>query len=223
LFINYNWDSLKSNNYLEYSQYFDRILSFDKTDVENNDRLIYHPLFYSNEFKNCEPNQNLEYDFAFVGMVGLAQGRYDFIKQIKNQLEQKGLNFYKYLYMSRNRYIKTSLFDKRKRYPDINFKKLKLSDISEIYSKSKVIIDYSKSFQSGLTMRTFEALGAGKKLITTNKNIMNEPFYDESFIQVIDPVNPKLNLKFSFENRNIRPNMNAYHIDNWVKIVFDVK
>ena len=33
---------------------------------------------------------------------------------------------------------------------------------------------------TGLTLRKFEVLGANKKLLTTNKNIINEPvFYSE--------------------------------------------
>lgn len=49
-----------------------------------------------------------------------------------------------------------------------------------------VVIDIVKEGQSGLTMRAIEAILAGKKIITNNKNIKNEPFYNAKNIMVID-------------------------------------
>jgi hypothetical protein len=52
-------------------------------------------------------------------------------------------------------------------------------------------------------MRTFEALGAKKKLITTNSNIINYSFYNKNNILVIDRIDPKIPPSFfqtKFEN-----------------------
>jgi hypothetical protein len=49
-----------------------------------------------------------------------------------------------------------------------------------------VVIDIVQRGQSGLTMRAIEALAAGKKIITNNKNIINEPFYNNKNIMIID-------------------------------------
>ena len=70
-------------------------------------------------------------------------------------------------------------------------------------------------------MRTFEVLGSGRKLITTNKNIIKEPFYDEEYIYVLDPQKPLINKKF-FDNdyKNIPKVIDNYHIDNWVHNIF---
>ena len=48
---------------------------------------------------------------------------------------------------------------------------MKINDIVSLYKESEVILDINHPGQNGLTMRTFEALGAGKKLITTNTEI----------------------------------------------------
>jgi hypothetical protein len=45
-------------------------------------------------------------------------------------------------------------------------------------------------------MRTFESLGAGRKLITTNQEIKKYPFYDEQNILVINRENIRLNTEF---------------------------
>ncbi|MEK5777604.1 lipopolysaccharide biosynthesis protein, partial [Acinetobacter nosocomialis] len=60
-----------------------------------------------------------------------------------------------------------------------------MGEIVELYAKSNIILDISHPGQSGLTMRTFEAIGAGKKLITTNTNIKEYPFYNANNIFII--------------------------------------
>ena len=45
-------------------------------------------------------------------------------------------------------------------------------------------------------MRTFESLGAGRKLITTNPEIRKYPFYNQDNICVIDRKNIVLNTNF---------------------------
>ena len=40
------------------------------------------------------------------------------------------------------------------------------------------VLDIEHPKQVGLTMRTFEVLASGRKLITTNRSIINHEFYD---------------------------------------------
>lgn len=51
---------------------------------------------------------------------------------------------------------------------------------------SNVVIDIVQQGQSGLTMRSLEALVAKKKLITNNSNIINERFYNSNNIMIIN-------------------------------------
>ena len=67
--------------------------------------------------------------------------------------------------------------------------------ILDYYQKSKVILDINHPYQRGLTLRTFEALGA-KKIITTNQEIKKFPFYNENNVFVIDRTNIRLNKSF---------------------------
>ena len=50
------------------------------------------------------------------------------------------------------------------------------------------ILDVVESGQHGATLRYYEAVVYNKKLITTNKFVENLPFYNPSFIQIVDDV-----------------------------------
>ncbi len=92
----------------------------------------------------------------------------------------------------------------------------------ELVSKSKVIIDIEHLKQKGLTMRTLEMLGSNKKIITTNKEVLNYDFFDENNICVIDRNNPIINKSF-FESdfRIIDEEIyNKYSINKWVETIF---
>ena len=80
-------------------------------------------------------------------------------------------------------------------------KSLSHKEILNYFARALCIIDFPSSFQTGLTMRTFETLAAGKKLITTNKYITNEPFYNPEYIQVIDTDNYRLDVDFIKKSR----------------------
>ena len=221
IFLNYNWDSIKVSEYTEYIKYFDRVLSFDREDVKNHRNILYLPLFYTDDFISNSPanDSSTEFDVVFIGVLGNSSKRYEFLEHLILECDKLNLKLYVYLYSSKNYFIKCLLNGKY--YKNLRHKKLSLKDIAEIYKKTKTVIDYSNPDQTGLTMRTFEALGSGRKLITTNKNIMSEPFYDPKFIDVIDPSVFKLNKDFindfNYSNDGL---ISKYSISNWVQAVF---
>jgi hypothetical protein len=71
-------------------------------------------------------------------------------------------------------------------YGKLSFTSLAVKDIVKLYEESLIVLDINHPNQKGLTMRVFEALGAGKKIITTNKEIQKYCFYNESNIFIID-------------------------------------
>ena len=93
------------------------------------------------------------------------------------------------------------IFDKNLQYFNIkklSFKTLSHQQIIEIYQKTKSVLDINNPFQNGLTIRTFEVLALGKKLITTNADVINYPFYHPQNILIINRENIILE-KFFFE------------------------
>lgn len=93
---------------------------------------------------------------------------------------------------------------------------------NEIYS-SKCVIDTNNDFQEGMTPRFMWALGAGCKIITTNKNIINYDFYDPKQIFVYDNKYNSTNdithfLTDDFISKvETREIIEKYRIDNWIK------
>tara|TARA_B110000977_G_C10965411_1_gene450225 strand:- start:697 stop:1116 length:420 start_codon:yes stop_codon:yes gene_type:complete len=107
-------------------------------------------------------------------------------------------------------------------YKKLNFKSLSIDEIIKYYEDSSIILDINHPNQRGLTMRTFEALGAGKKIITTNKEIKKYSFYNSNNIFVIDRENIELEkafFEFNFNpiNEDILFEMS---ITGWIKSVF---
>ena len=85
--------------------------------------------------------------------------------------------------------IEKKIIDKNLKQFDltkVSFEKLNHQQIIGFYRKTKSVIDINKPFQNGLTIRTFEVLACGKKLITTNTYIINYPFYSPENVLVID-------------------------------------
>ena len=49
--------------------------------------------------------------------------------------------------------------------------------MDEIVTNSKCVLDSAQANQNGLTIRVIEMLGAKKKIITTNEDVVNYDFY----------------------------------------------
>lgn len=108
-------------------------------------------------------------------------------------------------------------FRKAKR-KEFCFAKLTKEEIVNLYEASRCVLDAPQDDQSGLTIRTIECLGAGKKLITTNKNIKEYDFYREENILVIDG-KIDWNSRFFSDEYVELPEIiyEKYSIENWVK------
>jgi hypothetical protein len=218
-FINYNWDSIKDLNYLDYMKYFSKVFSFDRTDCDRNKEIDYLPLFYSSDF-NFKNRKKPIYDLAFIGGIGDSVGRYNFLQEIKENCNALNINYYFHLYISPNYFIKSLIFGRL--YKGISFKKLKLRNIADIYSKSNCVLDYHNPKQSGFTMRTFEVLGNGNKLLTTNANIVDAPFFNDNIINTIKLNGIILRPKFIKKELLIYNNILDYSLINWIKTIFCV-
>lgn len=223
--IMYHWDSIATHNYLEFIRYFDRVLSFDMKDCYHQKDIKYLPLFYTKKYEIL--NEIIEHeaekpiDILFIGSLAKYH-RYSNLKKIKKICDEAGLIFHCHLYVSRVQFIQFLLRGKLLN-SIINFKKLSSNEIVSLMKQSKSILDISNNYQNGLTMRTFEVLGAGIKLITSNKNIQSQPFYDENFISIIDFNNFKLDINFLNNTKaEMRKNwMLNYSLDQWIDNVFN--
>ncbi|SOD20344.1 lipopolysaccharide biosynthesis protein [Pedobacter xixiisoli] len=196
-FIFYTWDSFTNHVHpTTILEHFDRKLTFDPEDATKFN-INFRPLFYLDAFKNLS-SEKIENDILFLGTAH--SDRYKISSEIKNWAVAHKLTMFCYYYMhGRFVYLYKRLFDKTFKqfdYRKLSFTSLTLTDIVSLYQKSNVVLDINHPHQKGLTMRTFEAIGAKKKLITTNKEIAKFPFYSENNVEIINRDNVELNERF---------------------------
>jgi hypothetical protein len=223
VFIFYTWDSFTNHPHpISILKYFDKKFTFDPEDSKLY-KINFRPLFYLDAFKNLK-NLPITNDILFLGTAH--SDRYQISTLIKKWAIERNLTCYCYYYMQgRFVYIYKYFFDKtfkEFKYNQLSFKSLKLRQIKELYQQSSVILDINHPNQKGLTMRTFEALGAKKKLITTNKEISKYPFYNEMNICIIDRNNIELNLDFFKDNyEQIDSNLySKFSLEGWLFNIF---
>ena len=222
IFINYTWDSVREtehrNTIMDILPYFDKCYSFDRSDCEGYGIQSYLPLFFIDDYANLiVKKENPLYDILFIGSL-CTEIRYYAIRKLDKFCTKNRLNFFYYLRASLRFYFSRILRGKITR--KIHFKSIKHSDILKYYATTNVVIDLAGHTQSGLTMRTFEVLGAGKKLITTNSNIKHEDFFDQEYISIIDIQNPTIDVDFVKKKIIKKIDMTRYSIHAWLKNLF---
>lgn len=224
-FILYMWDSIRNRkNASSYFQYFDSVYSFDIVDCERIPGLKFLPLFYLEEFSSISGVSDYKYDCCFIGTVHT--DRYTLIKKLQNQLNQNGNTCFWFLYLqSRKMYVWQKLTNrhfKSARMSEFYFKPLSKKGVIKIISESRIVIDIQHPGQTGLTMRTIEALGACRKLVTTNSFIVKYDFYNPANICVIDRNAPSIEQSFFKEayqpvNKDL---YKKYSISGWIATLF---
>ena len=202
---------------------FDKKLTFDRQDSVKF-KMQFRPLFFIDEYLNEEKKIDFKYDIAFIGSAHT--DRFSVGEMVENLAQKINLKTYFY-YFAPSKFVLLL-----KKTLDKNFKKLDLKkieyqqldhqQIAEIYRNSRAVLDIQKPFQNGLTMRTFEVLASGRKLITTNKDIINYPFYNENNILMIDREKPELPIKF-FGSEFVdlsEKDLYKMSLDSWLQDVF---
>lgn len=199
--ILYMWDSLKNNKGIELKwPYYDKVYTFDRIDyLAHQDQIFFLPLFYYNSYLPKKKSEKYKYDIAFIGTGH--EDRVKIIKGIQKECQKYGLKMFSYIFLPHPLiFIKNKLFNKFYRnvsVQDIHFELLPTQKAYQIYALSKCVIDIESPTQCGLTMRTIEMIGLKKKLITTNKDIINYDFYNPNNIMVVDRKNFKINKEFA--------------------------
>lgn len=222
-FIFYTWDSFTNHTHpTTILNYFDRRLTFDPEDATKYN-INFRPLFYLDAFRDMS-SEKIENDILFLGTAH--SDRYRISVEIMNWALGCKLTMFCYYYMhGRLVYLYKRLFDKTFKqfdYRRLSFTSLNLQDIIAFYKKSNVVLDINHPNQKGLTMRTFEAIGARKKIITTNKEIIKFPFYSPNNIKIIDRDNILLDEDFfKSEYQPIDSKLyNRLSLEGWLYNIF---
>ena len=170
------------------------IWSFDKSDCEKYN-LKYNKQFYFYEnAKHVHENNKIIYDAIFVGVD---KNRSEVLKHLNNIANHQKLNIKIHLVKSNLKKDQS----KCERYE----KEVTYSEVLNMYSKSKSIIDVVDVNQVGMTLRPLEALFLKKKLITTMKDIKKYSLYNKDNIFILGEDRDEmlcsfLNSKYNDEN-----------------------
>lgn len=194
-FLYYSWDSLKNfkNGEVKLS-YFDKAYSFDRLDTVNIPHVRHLPLFYISVYeamaaRQAEKNAN-DIGMLFLGTVH--SDRYAVVRRIVATARRAGMTlpvYTHFYYQSKWVMAVRKLFDRDFRaipWKDVQWHSLNKQQILDLFSRSEIVLDIHHPGQTGLTMRTIECLGAGKKMITTNADVVSYDFYRPENILVVD-------------------------------------
>ena len=212
----YQWDSIKNNSYEHLIPYFDKTFTFDYEDFKQRNDLNFLQLFYTEDIRKIsEIEKNIQYDFFLFNSFTLE--RYQAIKKILDYCKKKDLTVKQFCYIPyqtyfKYRYLKRISLNKTL----LSFNPMSRLEYIQYLSKCNIVVDINHSTQTGLSMGIIETLGAGKKVLTTNKNIEKDPLYSKERIQCFDIKDIKI-FPFKGEEKNFI--INELYIDNWLKTI----
>lgn len=226
-FIIYMWDSVKNKKgQIEFVNLVDKFITFDQNDIEFDNKIKYHPLFYVPEYESISRSvAKYKYDLLFIGTVH--SDRYSIIKKIKDQLLANRVMYCYFYHPSKIVFILKKIFDKNfRRIPmrEVSFVPLRREQVISLIAQSRVILDVEHPSQSGLTMRTIESFGAKRKMITSNNNIKKYNFYNELNQKVFDRDTSEIVVDdfffdSPFESRS-ESVYTSYSLRNWLAEIF---
>lgn len=213
-FVLYNWDSIKTHDYTDKMWAFDQIFTFDPDDATRFG-LEYLPLFCLPDFYQLNRAPEKCGDIYFVGNIGTMR-RFLALQHFSAYCKDNNISFKSYQVASPYIYAKVLLAGH-------STKSLRLSSITpraiaEMMSTNTAVFDFANHFQSGLTMRTIENLCAGVKIITSNRRVMDEPFYSPDRILVYDDLDFSGVKRFLSEPlASPEERFQAYHLPSFVQ------
>jgi len=224
-FILYLDDSVSNTKGVESTfELFDRVVTFDRKDAETFN-IGFRPLFFSDIYRrNKNRFKDKVYDICFIGTCH--SDRLKIIENIEGICKKTNRTMYHFCYIQSSfmylyYYVKQSEY-RCKKYDYFSTKQMSAEKVAEIMAQSKIVLDIQHPDQTGLTMRTIETLGLGRKLITTNEDIVNYDFYSSNNIAVIDRNNLVLDETFFSDDYEDIPEeiYHKYSISGWIEELF---
>lgn len=221
--ILYAWDSIDNRpQILRNLALCDKTFSFDP-ECSDKYKMELRPLFYSRGFD--VPSPKYKYQLSFIGTAH--SDRYAIIARLQDKLSKEITTFY-YLYLQTSwvfwlyKLTKSGMRSSRK--DDFHFHPLSKEKVQAVFADSLAVVDIEHPNQRGLTMRTFETIGAGKKLITTNKSVVNYDFYSSGNICVIDRLSPQIPSTFLSTPASSYSSviLYRYSLAGWIDEIFEL-
>ena len=171
-------DTLKNIGGGKLKLFKNRIFSFDQYDCIQSG-FHYVDCFYSKLVNSSPINKT---DMCGVYYLGAAKGRLNKILEFSEAFSRNGIiHDFNIVTGTQNSLISDG---------SVKYYESAIPYTSALNQmlRYNTILDVVESGQHGATLRYYEAVVYNKKLITTNKFVENLPFYNPSFIQIVDDV-----------------------------------
>lgn len=213
--VAYQWDGLERfPDVFSYIGLFENFLVFDRQDFNR----------YKAKYANLRKSENFYFDFdrggpnihdsKMVYYVGsyIADRSHDLIF-LMQELEKYDLDFDVNLRHSSSKLP----FEKK----NIKFFKHNIDFEANIgrLKKARFLLDFKVAEHNGLSLRFFEALKYEKKMITTNKSVMDYNFYDSQNVFILN--HDDLNTLPQFIESPYRPvpleTVEQYSFSHWLQ------
>lgn len=210
--ISHHWDMIKKNEekaLLLEKRFFDKVSSYSKKDCEK------YNLFYLPNFYFLKEDENVRRENDVFGITSDFT-RIDFLEKIAKELKKNDI-----------KYSINLITDKNIESKWINISKnpWNIEEVLKAYSKSRTVLELvRKEHEGSYTFRAIECIGLNKKLITNNKEIINENFYNKNNILIIDEENmiiPKKFIYSKYEKLSEKVE-EEYNIENWIKKIIKI-
>lgn len=222
-FVLYLWDDIyRVENFESVRDLYDEIFSFDISDCDRNKEFTFLPLFYSEEYTL----QKREKTIDIYGAFSDHSERKMIAKSVYKQAMKNNMTCRFYLFPGRYKYyahyVKNKELEKETNHSLIYIgSPISSTQNVEYTHNSKALLDVQYSSQNGLTMRTIESIGAGVKIITTNRNIKYYDFYHPSNCLIIDRKEPIIDFDFFRIPYKKLPDeiYDKYSIRTWISVL----
>jgi hypothetical protein len=194
--FNFLFDTVRGVYHFEkFFPYFDKVFTFDREESKKY-QIKWIPIYW------IPPVCTVKEEYDMFGFGSFSPDRFEVFQTLNDFSEKEGLNSYIKLKAQINREwfyalrrlvrkplgLRLEISLKQYHSPLIIHNNMSPTDFRDMVYKSKIVIDTHPLHQDGLTARFMWALGARKKIITTNANIMNYGFYNPSQIFVTNNI-----------------------------------
>ncbi|WP_430412455.1 hypothetical protein [Kordia sp.] len=208
-FIAYYYDSTRRfPRKADIISMFDKVYSYDRLDVEKyNLELLTNYIFEESNYQ--------EYKYQFFN-ISTNDYRFPLLENLASYLKQHKWSYNIQVYNGS---------EMPAEHVEIITTQKSITEVAELIQKAKIIVEIQRTEQVGLSFRIFEALGHHKKLITTNKDIVNYDFYHPQNILVVDEHNIEIPADFVMSpyleiDEKI---LSKYKIEHWIQPIFGIE
>lgn len=189
----------------------DEIFTFDKREaIQYNYQ--YYPAIYSKQKIGGIEKETAPKTAFFVGV---SKGRLIKLVEIYDKLTQNGIKCIFYICGVKNN-------EKIKRKNIIYNEWLKYNEVLNKIQQSSYIVEVMDQNNSGVTLRTLEALCYNKKLLTNNCKVSGYNFYNKKYIQIFNDIQD-IKMDFFNEQKVDFGYKNEYSPVNFIKYLDNEK